>query len=274
MLQRYLIDGLAHKSEEVIVRSALERSGAFSKHCKLYVTTDADYDTTLLLFDGNILYPLGYFNRSLYAAVKEIPIHTLLGREADVNKIESKIGLCSWNAESYRSMTKVYSLLERFKPLSIKTPVHYTIGLATDLSALEAFVHLKSKFECEELGYRSSCSQAKKLDIVSLRSIKPFLLKIGTKVVAAVCSNLHSKEITMVNTLYVEKEYRNRGLATLLLQQYVTYLLKSTKQVCLFYSPENKSVSHVYLRLGFKPMDMWKMTALTGRQDRLKLAVV
>jgi GNAT superfamily N-acetyltransferase len=273
MLQRYLIDGLIHKSEEVIVRSALEQTGTFRKHYKLYATTDAYHGATLLLYDGKVLYPLGCCNRAMCRAVEEVPVQTLLGRDEVVHKIESTMGLYSWNAGSYRSMTKVYALLESFKPLSTKTPAHYTIEPATNLSALAAFSHLKDKFENEELGYNKR-SQATKLDIVSLRDVKPFLLRSGSKVVAAVCSNLRSKEITMVNTLYVEEEYRNRGVATLLLHQYVTLLLKNTKRVCLFYSPENEPASHIYLRLGFKPMDMWKMTALMGRHVKLKLAVV
>jgi GNAT superfamily N-acetyltransferase len=273
MLQRYLIDGLIHKSEEVIVRSALEQAGTFRKHYKLYAATDADHGTTLLLYDGQVLYPLGCCNRAMCRAIEEIPVQTLLGRDEVVHKIESTMGLYSWNAESYRSMTKVYALLESFSPLSTKTPAYYTIEPATNLSTLTAFSHLMNKFEKEELGYNRR-SQATKLDLVSLRAVNPFLLRSGPKVVAAVCSKLRSKEIAMVNMLYVEEEYRNRGIATLLLYQYVTFLLKNTKRVCLFYSPENEPASHIYLRLGFRPVDIWKMTELMGQHARLKLAVV
>lgn len=274
MLERYLIDGIIDESEEVIVRSALERKGTFRKHCRLYAATDIDQRTRLLVYDGKALYPLGYSNRAIGREVEEINIQKILGKEKAVHKIEKMMGLYSWNADSYRAMTKVYAQLESLKSLTVKTPTHCTLQPATSLSDLKAFSRLRNKFESEELGYKPSRSYRTTLDTASLRAVKPFLLRSGHKVVASVCSNLRSKEIAMVNTLYVEEEYRNRGLATLLLHQYVTFLLKNSKRVCLFYSPDNEQARRIYMRMGFKPKDMWRMTVLMVRPVFIKLAVV
>lgn len=274
MLQHYLMEGLIPKSEEVIVRSALERTGSFEKHCKIYTSTDADRHTKLLLYDGKVLYPLSYVNRAVDGDVEEIPVQTLIGREEAVHKIENAIGLYSWKASSYCAMTKVFAQLESLKPLSAKPITHCTLEPATTLSALEAFSYLRNKFEKEELGYKPGRRHETEMDIASLRAVKPFLLKSGPKVIAAVCSNLRSKEIAMVNTLYVEEEYRNRGFAALLLHQYVSFLLQNSKRVCLFYSPDNEPARCVYMRMGFKSEDMWRMTVLMERPVGIRLTLV
>lgn len=260
ILKRHLME--SHKSEQVIIRSALERKAAFEKDYGLYVIKGEE-SQRLVICDGKTLYPVGCYGSTLGNEFLELTVRRLLGREDAVQEIEGTIGLRSWNALNYHPLKKVYAQLKYLRHLITTRIAGGSLHLANDLSGLTAFAYLKNKFEMEELGCKCLEGRDIKLDPVSLRASNPLLLRVKSETVAGVCSSLWSKDIAMINTLYVEERCRNRGYASFLLHNYIAFLLKSTKRVCLFYSVHNETASRIYKKMGFRAEDRWKMTVFT-----------
>lgn len=63
----------------------------------------------------------------------------------------------------------------------------------------------------------------------------------------------------MINMLYVEKEHRSHGYGKILLRWFINQLLKNTKNIYLFYSPDNIPAKRIYEKLGFRKIDKWLM---------------
>lgn len=82
-----------------------------------------------------------------------------------------------------------------------------------------------------------------------------FIEKEG-KAIATLATTAETTVNAMVISVATDKQYRNRGYATMLLQELMRiYFEEKHKELCLFY--DNPSAGRIYLRLGFENIGMW-----------------
>ena len=90
-------------------------------------------------------------------------------------------------------------------------------------------------------------------------SFHPVLLRYKNEVIGMVSSDFSSDEISMINMLFIKKGFRGHGYGQILLKWYTEYLLKFTKNICLFFSSENIVANKIYKKVGFEKTDEWLM---------------
>jgi GNAT superfamily N-acetyltransferase len=237
-------------SNDVIIRCAMEGNGVFKDTCRIFISQN----NIITLYDGYTIYPLCYNKLFTTTNTDNIAIRSILGKEYYVNKLSElyKNGL-----NNFYILHKVYSELsyQYNTKIQLNLPNGYSFNHAINADELNAFSKFKANLESEEIGH--NISQKYSINMDSIKSRRPVFLKIRGEIIGVVCSNLWSTDISMVNTLYVDKKYRNKGIGTMLLSYYISFLFKTAKRVCLFYSENNLPAHKIYRNLGFIQKDKW-----------------
>ncbi len=243
-----------HISNKIIVESAKQKNGVFSKthYSKLQINR-LSKEQNFLLYDGHFLYPIFIHNSTkLKKQVKQFD--GIIGIKKYVEDI-----LKLYNQNNFFVIQKDFCILTKklkdkidvFSPLSIK--------IVNSKKDLNEFSLLKSQFLFEESNIEIDVETIVN-DIKSYyRSLKPVLLKYDNKTIGMISSNFHYSKSAMLNMLYIKKEFRKKGYGELLSKWYIKYLQRSSKNICLFVSSENIQAKKIYSKMGFRKVDNWLM---------------
>jgi hypothetical protein len=78
------------------------------------------------------------------------------------------------------------------------------------------------------------------------------------KIISTVATTAETTKSAMVVAVATDKDYRNQGLASILMKELMhLYINEKKKELCLFY--DNPTAGKIYLRLGFKFIGNWNM---------------
>lgn len=242
------------KSEQVILLSAIQKKGIFTKKCE-FIHRD---EKGTLIFDGNFIYPLGDLNINI-DKLSEIPFTGILGRSTNVQKI-----LKLREQKDYLVMNKEFAVLDKTKTRKdIPLTNNLTIDIVKTTDQLQQFCILKNMFLFEESGHKSDTKALFNSLKNDYSALFPTLLNYKGETIGIVSSNFSSDYSSMINTLFIKKDFRNKGYGKILLEYYINFLLKHSKNICLFYSP-NSVAQKIYEKLGFKKSDEWGMAVNKG----------
>jgi GNAT superfamily N-acetyltransferase len=244
----YLANRLS-ESEKVILFSAIGKKGVFGRKCEIKLADEE----CLILSDGGFLYPLGKVG-SQKGFVETDPVG-ILGNADNVRKVLNADGIRKWTV-----MEKEFVKLEgpeKFEEGSL--PKGIKIRMVGNAEQLRQYCHLKGQFIKEESGEVVDVDKMIESLGVSYPVISPVLMSYEDRPIGIVNSNFSSREGSMINMLYVEKEHRSHGYGKILLRWFINQLLKNTKNIYLFYSPDNIPAKRIYEKLGFRKIDKWLM---------------
>ena len=83
-------------------------------------------------------------------------------------------------------------------------------------------------------------------------------IDLDGRIVASVATTAETTRSAMVVAVATDSNYRNQGLATVLMKDLMKrYLIEKKKELCLFY--DNPDARKIYLRLGFEYLGLWSM---------------
>lgn len=235
-------------AERVIMQSAMEEKGVFAEHRTWFWNGK---DDGIILSDGKYLYPLG--------SMEEVPtglpldgVSGILGPAPAARKL-----LRMYPSLSF-TMEKDFAFLEDQNALpSLALPVDCTIVPAEKEDAIQAFCKLKAHFLAEEAD--DEPPPFAPMHPATMLPTKPVILLWKNDAVGMVSSNFYSSESAMINMLFLRPDVRGKGWGKAFLVWYTHYLLRESKAVCLFYSPDNEPAKRLYGGLGFRKSADWLM---------------
>ena len=237
------------ESERVILFSAIEGNGVFKKKCEIkFVNKNG-----VILFDGESLYPLGKIEDC--ASVKDVPNSVVIGKFENVLKVTD-----SQKAKKWILMEKSFSVLK--DPIDFVgsfIPEGISVNVVRSFEQLFLFNHFKCQFLEEESGRSGDIDKSYEALKHFYKSIFPILMTYEGEEIGIVNSDFFSPISSMINMLFIKKEFRSFGFGEFLLKWYVDQLLKKSKNVCLFYSPGNIRARELYKKVGFVQIDKWLM---------------
>lgn len=92
-------------------------------------------------------------------------------------------------------------------------------------------------------------------------------INLDGKIVASVATTAETTRSAMVVAVATDSNYRNQGLATILMKELMKrYLIEKKKELCLFY--DNPDAGKIYLRLGFEYLGLWSMYKKSNRGSK------
>lgn len=236
------------ESEQVIYESFLKQGGVFDRFVKIV----HESDRCIILYDGNFLYPLGDCKN--IDNLPQINHGGILGRESNVQSVMEYFGNIP-----YIIMKKYYAKLEKLpKHDDYQIPEEIQINNVIALDELKEFCQLKSDFLKEESGVKISPAKIFASLKENFSKIHPVIAKHKNRAIGMISSNFHSTNYAMINMLYIKMDYRRKGYGKILLRWYISELKKQSKNIYLFFSPDNK-VQMIYQQIGFKTIDKWIM---------------
>lgn len=93
-------------------------------------------------------------------------------------------------------------------------------------------------------------------------------IEVKGEVVSSVATTAETTKSAMVVGVATKPEFRNKGLATILMQRLMEiYLRQKNKELCLFY--DNPAAGKIYKRLGFNDIGLWLMYEF-GEDEAIK----
>lgn len=239
------------EAERTVLLSAIKKSGVFWNGYDVL-----DDNGGIILFDGNFLYPLGKIDIDRYSKfLGKMAFSGILGSSENVSKILKMI-----NKKNWITMKKDFAILKECKQFSDNSlSSDLQIDRIENRNQLKQFCALKSEFLLEEFGQKTDPEVLYNFLENCYSNYCPVLLTYQDKAVGMVSSNFSSDESSMINMLFIKKDFRGYGYGQILLKWYVRYLLEFTKTICLFSSPENIVANKIYKKIGFKKTDEWLM---------------
>lgn len=240
------------ESEKVLFYSALERKGIFKEFLELYLFDINESQSILILYANKYLYPIGEIS-SNYKINKSITIipefNGVLGSLEKIELIKKTIDLNNLNLN--QKSFKVFDSSNKF--------IQDNNVSLVNKETLLSYCELRSEFIYENANVLIKPNIIYKHLKKNFSNILPAIIKENNKTVGIISSDFQSKEYSMINMLYLKKEYRAKGLSTKLMRSYMNYLSRYSKKICLFHSIDNSNAIHLYDSLGFKKIDNWIM---------------
>lgn len=237
------------EAEKVILFSAVERNGVFWKKCEIKWSNEGG----IVLSDGEFIYPLGKIDNSI--GFEKITHSGILGKFDNVRKILNFRKTKKWTV-----MEKEFAKFEatgKFEELS--APREISMKMVNNARQLSQFCCMKGQFLEEESGEVIDVNRLYESLGESYLHVCPALISHEGEEIGIISSNFFSQKGSMINMLFIKKEFRLRGYGKLLLKWYINQLLKNSKNMYLFYSPKNKPAMNIYRELGFVRIEKWLM---------------
>lgn len=237
------------ESERVILFSAIEGNGVFKRKCEIkFIKKNG-----AILFDGESLYPLGKIGDC--ASIKHVANSSVIGKFENVLKVTDSQKTKKWilMEKSFAVLESPIDFVESFIPEGI------SVNVVRSLEQLFLFNSFKCQFLKEESGGSIDVDESYEALKPFYKSVFPVLMTYKGEEIGIVNSDFCSKTSSMVNMLFIKKEFRSLGFGEFLLKWYVNELLKKSKNVCLFYSPGNIQARELYKKVGFVQIDKWLM---------------
>ncbi len=253
----YAIVDLFSEPEKVIIFSLLEKKGIFENqnpNIWIFGFDEKKIESILIIFNknafllGNNFLQINKLPNDLRDKIKKC---TILGEE---NVLQAFFG----KNKTHFLMKKDFAFLEKKIDKIEKNNDYELVVNSNSKENRIAYAQMKRDFIFEETKKNLSWESLLFSDKEYL-NVSPFLLKKGDEIIGMVSANFISKEFAMINLMYIKPEYRKQGLGKYLLLNYINYLHKKSKKICLFYSPDNISAKFLYKNIGFIKNCSWIM---------------
>lgn len=234
---------------------------------RLYVHSDATRRLTGLVLHnaGGIFYPVlcgpvphaGSLRRLLGGALRRV--YSVVGIERDVDAFDVVVGATRRESVGYHLMVSETGPETARDP---RIPPLLRVRRATPADAGLLFP-IQKGYELEEVlldGNTFNARASMQHLRLTLATQRVTLGQIGGQAVAKAGTNARGIAYEQIGGVYTAPDYRNRGIATLLMRHLLADVLGAGKHASLFVKRNNGPALTMYQKLGFAVRDGFRIT--------------
>lgn len=210
---------------------------------------EGEYKSIFLRYRENAVYYASEekFNKEYLEIFKSDPFDYISGKSNLMKLIDPYL-------EDFEGHQTYFCELKR-TPIIEEPRVNYkTMNSKTDAYKVYDFMHTVEEFS----SYTKEREAYVESKMTSMDMGVTLYIEEDGKVVSSVATTAETKINGMVVAVATDKDYRNKGYASALMEVLIyEYLVKKNKELCLFY--DNVNAGKIYHRLGFETIGTWDM---------------
>jgi RimJ/RimL family protein N-acetyltransferase len=231
----------------------------------------------VLVQSGQTLYPIFVFScpsledelehlknlkKILKRSLDRIVLHAIQGLAEDVEFLEKAIG----GLGIFPEQREFYDLMVLNRVASAESLNIGPAGLVLRppcIADADALFELQAGYEKEEVLTEKSVfipAVCRLFVEQSIRGGQVLLAEYSGRIVGKVNVNAASSTWTQIGGVYVKPEFRGLGIASRMVAVFVQGLLPGRMGVSLFVKKTNVSARSVYRRIGFAPLDTYRIS--------------
>ncbi|MGG3737365.1 GNAT family N-acetyltransferase [Aeribacillus pallidus] len=135
----------------------------------------------------------------------------------------------------------------------VQKELPYDIRLAT-IDDVDRIMDLRSRIDEFQITPSSRDMLIKSIETNTGRT---YVIEEDGKIVSSASTAAENSFSAMIVAVCTDKEYRQKGYASAILQRIISDLIQEGKYLCLFY--DNPDAGKIYKRLGFQDIGTWTM---------------